>query len=87
MYKVLLTKEASKYYQKSDTNTKRKLNKCFEVLKEDPYSDSNIKRLHGELTGLYCYRAGSIRIIYKVFEEQITVIIIAIGSRGDIYKK
>ena len=86
MYKVLLTKEAVKYYQKSDVNTKRKLNKCFEVLKENPYFDINIKRLHGELTGLYRYRTGSLRIVYKIEEEKVTVIVIAIGSRGDIYK-
>ena len=50
MYKILLTKEVAKYYQKSDSTTKQKLNKCFEALKVNPYSDSNIKRLHGELT-------------------------------------
>jgi len=86
MYKVLLTKEAVKYYRKSDTNTKQKLNKCFEILKENPYNDSNIKRLHGELAGLFRYRAGSIRIIFKIEEEKVTVIVIAIGSKGDIYK-
>ncbi len=81
-----MTKEAAKYYQKSDVNTKRKLNKCFEILKENPYIDTNIKKLYGELTGLYRYRAGSLRIVYKIEEEKITVIVIAIGSRGDIYK-
>lgn len=86
MYKVLLTKDAAKYYQKCDINTKRKLSKCFEALKDDLYTDSNIKRLHGELEGLFRYRAGSLRIVYIIEEEKITVIIIAIGSRGDIYK-
>lgn len=80
-----MTKEAAKYYQKSDNNIKRKLNKCFAVFKENPYTDTNIKRLHGELTGLYRYRAGSLRIVYRIEEEKVTVIVIAIGSRGDIY--
>ena len=86
MYKILLTKEAVKYYQKSGATVKRKLNKCFEVLKEDPYNDCNIKRLHGELAGLYRYRIGSLRVIYKIEDEKVTVIVISIGSRGDIYK-
>ncbi|HBE79853.1 MAG TPA: type II toxin-antitoxin system RelE/ParE family toxin [Firmicutes bacterium] len=86
MYKILLTKDAVKYYQKCDINTKRKLDKCFEALKDDPYNDSSIKRLHGELEGLFRYRAGSLRIVYKIEEAKITVIIIAISSRGDIYK-
>ena len=86
MYKILLTKDAAKYYQKSDITTKQKLNKCFEVLKVNPFSDSNIKRLHGELTGLYRYRVGSLRVVYKIEAEKVTVIVVAIGSRGDIYK-
>mgnify|MGYP000862976479 FL=1 len=86
MYKVLLTKDALKYYKKSDNNTKKKLNKSFEVLQENPYEGSNIKRLHGELAGLYRYRTGALRIIYKIEDEKVSVIIIAIGARGDIYK-
>ena len=86
MFRILLTKDAAKYYQKSDTTTKQKLNKCFEALKENPFSDANIKRLHGELTGLYRYRVGSLRVVYKIEEEKVMVIVVAIGSRGDIYK-
>ncbi|MCL6592054.1 MAG: type II toxin-antitoxin system RelE/ParE family toxin [Firmicutes bacterium] len=86
MYKILLTKDAAKYYQKSSLNVKQKLNKCFEVLKVNPYNDSNIKQLHGELTGLFRYRAGSLRVVYKIEEEKVMVIIVAIGPRGDIYK-
>jgi mRNA interferase RelE/StbE len=86
MYRILLTKDAAKYYQKSDSNVKQKLNKCFEVLKANPYNDSNIKRLHGELTGLFRYRAGSLRVVYKIEEEKVMVIVVAIGPRGDIYK-
>jgi mRNA interferase RelE/StbE len=86
MYKIQLTKDAAKYYKKSDVSTKKHLNQCFEVLKNTPYHNSSIKRLQGELSGLYRYRVGSIRVIYKVEETEITVFVVAIGSRGDIYK-
>ena len=81
-----MTKEAAKYYQKSDQKTKRLLNECFQDLKVNPLSGPNIKRLHGELAGLYRYRVASLRVVYSVEEEKITVVIVAIGSRGDIYK-
>lgn len=86
MYKIQLTKEEIKYYKKCDVATKRQLNSCFEVLKRSPYNDVNIKRLQGELSGLYRYRIGSIRVIYKINETEITVFVVAIGNRGDIYK-
>lgn len=86
MYKILLTKEAVKFYKKSDTKIKRRLNKCFEELKTNPFTGANIKRLHGELEGLFRYRIGSLRVIYNVTESKITVTIVTIGNRGDIYK-
>jgi len=63
MFKIVLTKEAAKYYQKSDKKTKRLLNECFEDLKASPLNGPNIKRLHGELVGLYRYRVTSLRVI------------------------
>lgn len=86
MYKIQLAKDAIKYYKKCDVAAKRQLNLCFEALKESPYNDVNIKRLQGELSGLYRYRIGSIRVIYKINETEITVVVVAIGNRGDIYK-
>ena len=86
MFRIFLTKEAAKFYQKSDETTKDRLDKCFGVLKTDPADGPNIKRLRGELSGLYRYRMGQLRVIYKIEEDRI-VIIIAIGSRGGVYKK
>ena len=86
MYKVVLTKDAAKYYQKLDSNNKKKINNSILKLKDNPLEGTNIKRLHGELTGLYRYRAGNLRIIYKVEQKELIVVIIAIGSRGDVYK-
>ena len=86
MYNIVLTKESVKYYQKSNDKTKKLLNECFEDLKVNPQSGTNVKRLHGELNGLHRYRVCSLRVIYKIEEEKVTVIIVTIGSRGDIYK-
>ena len=85
MYKILFTKEASKYYKKCDNKTKRLLNECIKDIENDPFGGSSIKRLHGELEGLFRYRVGGLRVIYRPDKEEVIVIIIAIGSRGDIY--
>ena len=86
MYKIVLTKDAVKYYRRSDNKTKKLLNEAFSNLKTNPINGMNIKRLHGELTGLFRYRVASLRLVYKVEEQNVTIIVLAIGSRGDIYK-
>ena len=85
MFKIFLTKEAAKFYQKANKATKDRLDKCFEALKIDPVNGPNVKRLHGELTGLDRYRVGQLRVIYKIEEDRI-VIVVAIGARGGVYK-
>jgi mRNA interferase RelE/StbE len=86
MYKIVLTKEAVKFYKKADKKTKKLLNQCFEDLKNSPLCGANIKKLNGELDGFLRYRVGSLRVIYNIEESKITVVVVAIGSRGDVYK-
>ena len=86
MFKLVFTKNAAKYYGKIDDKGKRLLNQCFDHLRENPLAGASAKRLHGELEGLYRYRVGGLRVIYKVEVEKIVVLVVAIGSRGDIYK-
>jgi mRNA interferase RelE/StbE len=86
MYKVQLSKDAVKYYKKSNIIIKKQLNECFKSLEENPNKNKNIKKLHGELDGLFRYRVGSIRVIYKIDNEKIIVCVVTIGNRGDIYK-
>jgi len=69
MYEIKLASSAAKYYKKVDTGTRKILNRCFDNLKADPENHSNIKKLHGKLKGLYRYRIGQSRIVYKVDED------------------
>ncbi|TYQ16998.1 UNVERIFIED_CONTAM: mRNA interferase RelE/StbE [Acetivibrio alkalicellulosi] len=73
MFKVTFTKDAAKYYEKSDINTKRLLNQCFEVLKNTLFSGYNVKKLHGELEGFYRHRVGKLRVVYTVKNENIGI--------------
>ncbi len=86
MYEVLISHEAEKYYKKQDRNTKRKINRCIEILSHVPLSGPHIKRLHGELEGKCRYAIGALRIVYDVDTKSKVVEIKAIGGRGDIYK-
>ena len=43
--------------------------------------------LSNELAGLYSYRTSDYRIIYKIEEAQLIIIIITVGHLREIYKK
>ena len=87
MYDVLVSHEAEKYYKKQDKDTKKRINKCIDLLSKEPLFGSHIKKLHGEFEGKHRYEVGGIRIVYEVNVSHKTVEIRAIRSRGDVYKK
>ena len=86
MYEILVSHEAEKYYKKQDRKTKRRLNQCLDQLAHGPLFGSHIKRLHGELEGRFRYQVGELRIVYEVQVKEQIVNIIAIKTRGDVYK-
>lgn len=45
------------------------------------------KALSGDKAGFWRYRVGDYRIIARIEDHRLVVLIIAIGHRGDIYRK
>ncbi|RKY69966.1 MAG: type II toxin-antitoxin system RelE/ParE family toxin, partial [Candidatus Latescibacterota bacterium] len=58
MYEIQLTHDAQTFYQAAADPLVRKLNRCFDQLRRNPYKHSNIKRLKGSLAGYWRYRVG-----------------------------
>lgn len=44
------------------------------------------KSLKANFSGAWRYRVGDIRIIVRIEFDQIVIIVLAIGQRGDIYR-
>jgi mRNA-degrading endonuclease RelE of RelBE toxin-antitoxin system len=86
MYRIELAKSSVKALESFDGKTQKRVYRALEALKVDPSRGTNIKKLRGELRGRFRYRAGDIRIIYKVVTEGKTVFVEAIGMRGGVYK-
>jgi mRNA interferase RelE/StbE len=42
--------------------------------------------LHGEKRGLWRYRVGDYRLICDIQDEKITVIVLEVGHRKDVYR-
>ena len=87
MYEVYISREAEKYYKKLDKRSKVRINNSISSISKGPLSGVHIKKLWGELEGMYRYAIGSIRISYEVDTKNKVVKIKAIRSRGDVYKK
>jgi len=87
VYKILLSKEASKYYRKVDKATRKRLDSTLDRLVNDPFGTQHydIKPLHEPLKGLWRFRVGKLRIIYRVDKKVMQVQIVTICSRGEAY--
>ena len=85
MFRIALSKEALKYYNRVSVGTAARLDRCFASLEADPLEGSNIKFLKG-MASKYRYRVGNLRVIYEVDTANSTVYVIAILPRGQAYK-
>ncbi|MDP2719795.1 MAG: type II toxin-antitoxin system RelE/ParE family toxin [Dehalococcoidia bacterium] len=85
-FKVALSREALKYYNKVSIKTAERLDKCFTNLESEPIKSTHIKPLRG-MAGKNRYRVGNLRVIYEVDALRKVVNIIAILPRGQAYKK
>ena len=83
-FRVALSKDALKYYQKVDADTAARLDRCFARLEEDPFGGGDVKPLKG-MRGKYRYRVGELRVIYGVSLEERVVKVFAILPRGEAY--
>ncbi|GAB6277571.1 MAG: hypothetical protein SAMD01599839_21110 [Rectinema sp.] len=87
MYNIKLTLIAAEAIQKLDSNAQRQVINKIEALKQEPLLLG--KPLKGPLKDYRSIRAAGqgYRIIYKIIEEEIILIIVAIGIRKNGDKK
>ena len=91
MYKVIITKIAAENLKRLDKKTQTKILLRIDELKQNPNQLG--KQLTGPLKELRTIRAAGqrYRIIYKILEEKVIVVIVALGLRkegdkSDIYE-
>lgn len=61
---------------------KRKVRAALEQILVDPHSG---KRLKDELSGLWSFRVGKFRVIYRFHEKRVELV--AVGPRARIYEE
>lgn len=84
MYKIVIDKKVLKDLKQIDTVWQKKiLDKIDEFLTTTPYEG---KRLVGNLSDFYRIRVGDYRIIYEIIDDIVTVEIIKILHRKNVYR-
>lgn len=83
MFDVFLKPKAQKQFDALPAKDQEKVLNALKGLREDPFAG---KKLQGELYGLYSLRVWPYRIIYTIEKRIITVTVVAIGQRKDVYK-
>lgn len=59
--------------------------RVIDGLAENPRSHG-YKKLHGKLKAFYRMDTGNYRVVYEIHDNVLTVIIVKVGDRRDVYK-
>ncbi len=83
-YEIIIKPSVEKAFAKLPKNQQSKILSALELLAENPRPQGT-KKLKSTLE-LYRYRVGDYRIIYSIEDNILTVNIVKIGHRSDVYK-
>ena len=83
-YKITIAPIAKKQIDSLPENIKSRIgNVLITTLAIDPFKG---KALKAQLKGLYSYRVGDCRIIYSVVRHELTIQVIKVMHRREVYR-
>ncbi|HEY3347324.1 MAG TPA: type II toxin-antitoxin system RelE/ParE family toxin [Nitrospirota bacterium] len=83
-YKIKFTSKTAKDFKDLDNSVRQAIIKTLHKISLNPELG---KPLELNLRDLHSYRAGSYRVVYKIFKKEIHVLIVAVGHRREVYDK
>ena len=81
---VSYTKSAAKAIRGLDPQVQSKVSAAIKKLIEDP---TRGKPLQLTLRGLRSWRTGDWRIVYRATQEELEILVIAVGHRREVYDR
>jgi mRNA interferase RelE/StbE len=85
VYKIFVSRTAEKQLKKLPAATQRKVAAVILSLGIDPYPYGS-KKLSG-FESVYRVRVGSYRVLYEIENKRVTVCVLKLGHRRDVYRK
>jgi mRNA interferase RelE/StbE len=84
-YTVEIVPAASRQLRKLDRRFQGRILACLATLEEDPRPQESVK-LEGQ-DNLYRIRTGDFRILYRVFDTRLLILVVKIGNRREVYRR
>jgi mRNA interferase RelE/StbE len=86
MYRVVFVKKAIKELSRIDPVWQQRIKQRIVLLAQGPSTlKPNIKKLKGRYTKFVRLRVSNYRIIFKVIENELVILIIRIAHRKEVY--
>ena len=85
MYQIEIAEHAFSEIKKLPQNIRKVIATKIELLKTFSLSTPNVKMLTGEYKGYFRLRSGDYRILFKVEQLRLVIIVVDIFSRGKGY--
>ncbi|QOJ23240.1 MAG: type II toxin-antitoxin system RelE/ParE family toxin [Gammaproteobacteria bacterium] len=83
IYSVSIKQSALKSLKNITYEDRLRIIEAIDQLKTNPAAGGVLK---GEYSGLRRIRIGSYRVVYEVHDAQLTVLVIRIGHRREVYR-
>ncbi|MFE1954411.1 type II toxin-antitoxin system RelE/ParE family toxin [Streptomyces sp. NPDC059524] len=85
-YAFRFTTHAQRRLRTIDRQQAMRILTALTALGDDPYrEDADTKKLTGH-DGLFRLRVGSFRIVYEIHDNVLTILVLHVGNRGDVYR-
>lgn len=82
-FSIKIKASAAKSLSRIPKAERSRLIQAIDRLRREPLAGGTLK---GELSGLRRLRVGDYRIVYEVLHEQVTVLVVRIGHRREVYR-
>ncbi len=84
-YKVSLHREAKKDIKKLHPQIRKRVIDALDKIADNPQLQGTTQLSGYE--SLYRYRVGHYRIVYRIYDEELEVLVLDAKPRGEVYKK
>ncbi len=86
-WKIELEKNVIKKLRKMDSTAKKRITKFIDALEGSKDPREKGAALTGKLGEYWKYRIGEYRLIVKIFDDRLIIVVVKVGNRKDIYRK
>ena len=85
MYRILFTKSADKALRGIPREIASRIREQLDLIAQDPYAQhNNVTKLQNRPG--YRLRVGDWRVIYELVDDKLIILVLKVGSRGEVYR-